>query len=410
MYNSNTEGILMSQQQQPPRRLTRKELLKRNKRIAKKRQMRLTFIGIAMTVFLVYITGIYGASLAYLGDFVSSGLVYLQFGSGFPVEAENQTFLQAERMGTSMCILDGDGLSFYSPTGDKVYEYHHSMQRPVISASDKRVAIYNANETSIKIANAHNILFSQEMTNDIIHASLAHNNYLVLTTKSQSYNGEVKVFDSQMNEIFTWLNAKSFPMQSFLSPKAQTLAVSCLMTENGNLVSDVYIIDTSDGSEKHTIQNKDGVPLAIEFIRESKLIIFYTDKAVVFDLATGQTEKEYSYDGRDLTAYDIKNSQIVMSLGDYDGLSETVIVLCDLSLNTAHTMTTPRHITDVVFTSQRICALGEEVVEQYNLKGEKAGETAVKSNVKDILDYHGCIVVSGDSLEKLEKADMEQKG
>ena len=398
----------MSQQQQPPRRLTRKELLRRNKRIAKKRQMRLTFIAVAVTVFLVYITGIYGASLAYLGDFVSSGLVYLQFGKGFPVQAENQTYLQSEKMGSSMCILDADSLSFYSPTGDKVYEYHHSMQNPVISTSDKRVAIYNSNETSIKIANAHNILFSQEMTNDIIHASLADNNFLALTTKSQSYNGEVKVFDSQMNEIFTWLNAKSFPLQSFLSPKAQNLAVSCLMTENGQLVNDIYIIDTTDGSEKFVVQNKDGAALGVEFIKESKLIVFYTDKAITVDLATGHTEKEYNYYGRDLVAYDIKNSQIVMALGDYDGFSDTLLVVTDLSLNTAYTMSTPRSITDVEFTSQRICALGDEVVEQYNLKGEKAGEAPVKSNVKDIIDYHGCIVISGDSLEKLEKADMEQ--
>ena len=87
----------MSEQQ--PRRLTRKELLKRNKRIAKKRQMRLTVIAVAVTAFLVYITGVFGASLAYLGDFVSSGLVYLQFGKGYPVEIENQTFLQAQKNG-----------------------------------------------------------------------------------------------------------------------------------------------------------------------------------------------------------------------------------------------------------------------------------------------------------------------
>ena len=50
--------------EQHPRRLTRKELLKRNKRIAKKRQMRLTFIAVAVTAFMVYITGVFGASLA----------------------------------------------------------------------------------------------------------------------------------------------------------------------------------------------------------------------------------------------------------------------------------------------------------------------------------------------------------
>lgn len=395
----------MSEQQ--PRRLTRKELLKRNKRIAKKRQMRLTFIAVAATAFLVYVTGVFGASLAYLGDFVSSGLVYLQFGRGFPVEIENQTFLQAEQMGSSLCILDSDSLTFYSPTGDNVYEYHHSMQNPAISTSGKRVVIYNANETSLKVTNAHNVLFSQEMDNDIIHASLAKNNYLAVTTKSQSYNGEVKVYDSQMNEIFTWLNAKSFPLQSFLSPKAQTLAVSCLMTENGSLVSEVYIIGTGDGQEKHKLQNRDGAVLAIEFIKEESIVVFYTDKAAVINLESGQTEKEYSYNGRDLTGYDIKNSQIVMALGDYNGLSGTELAVTDLSLTETFVIETERAVTDVQFASQRIFALGEETVEQYSLKGEKINETTVKNNVKDIVDYNGCIVVFGDSLEKVEKESIK---
>jgi len=44
---------------------------------------------------------------------------------------------------------------------------------------------------------------------------------------------------------------------------------------------------------------------------------------------------------------------------------------------------------------------------QYTLKGEKVRETAAKTNVKDIVDYNGCIVISGDSLEKLEKASIK---
>ncbi|MBQ5313633.1 MAG: hypothetical protein J6K30_06240, partial [Oscillospiraceae bacterium] len=298
-------------------------------------------------------------------------------------------------------------LSFFSPTGDEVYEYHHSMQNPVIHTSGKRVVIYNGNETSLKVANAHNILFSQEMNNDIIHASLSTNNCLAVTTKSQSYNGEVKVYDSQMNELFTWLNAKSFPLQSFLSPKAQTLAVSCLVAQDGKLVSDIYIISTSGGSEMFTLQNKNGAVLGMEFIKEEKLVVFYTDKAVVFNLQSGVTEKEYSYNGKDLTAFDIKNSQIVMALGDYDGLGSTALVMTDLTFTELYRMETDVAVSDVQFASQRIFALGDETVLQYTLKGEKVSETAAKTNVKDIVDYNGCIVISGDSLEKLEKASIK---
>jgi hypothetical protein len=334
-------------------------------------------------------------------------MVYMQFGQGFPAEAEIHTFKQSERMGSSLCVLDADSLSFYSPTADKVYEYYHSMHNPVISASDKRVAVYNSNDTSLKILNAHGVLFSQEMQNDIIHASLAKNNYAAITTKSQSYNGEVKVFDSQMKEIFTWLNAKSFPVQSFLSPKATHLAVSCVLTVDGNLQSHIYVIDTETGTEKFVLENKGDVALGIEFVKEDTLLVFYTDKAKAINCTDGSTTGEYDYDGKDLTAYDIRNSQIVMALGDYNGLEKSTLAVTDLGFNTAFDIDTNQAVTDVEITNQRIFALGSEKIAQYDLKGQYVGENAAKSNVKDIIDYNGCIVINSDSLEKLEKANIK---
>ena len=391
---------------QQPKRLTRKELLRRNRKIAKRRQIRLTLVVVALTAFLVYITGLYGASLAYLGDFVSSGMVYMQFGGGFPVESEIQTYKQSEKMGSSLCVLDGDKLSFYSPTADRVYDYYHSMQNPVISASTKRVAIYNANDTSLKILNAHSVLFSQEMKNDIIHASIGRNNYMAVTTKSQSYNGEVMVFDSQMQEVFTWLNAKSFPVQSFLSPKATNLAVSCVLTVDGKLQSHIYVIDTSTGKEKFMLENSGDVALGIEFIKEDTLIVFYTDKAKAISLADGSVKGQYDYDGKDLTAYDIRNGQVVMALGDYDNLISSRVVVTDLNLVHSFTIPTEQAVTRVETASQRIFLLGSGKISQYNLKGEFAGETPAKQNARDIVEYNGCIVINSDGMEKLEKADV----
>ena len=386
--------------------------MRRNKRIAKRRQQRLTVIVVALTAFMVYITGLFSTSIAYLGDFVSSAGVYLQFGSGFPVEIENQTYLQSEKMGSALCVLDSQKLSFYSPTGDLAHSYYHSMQNPVISTSSKRVAIYNANDTSLKIANAGNILFSQEMSNDIIHASLADNNYAAVTTKSQSYNGEVKVFDSQMQEKFTWKSAKAFPLQSFLSSKAKTLLVSCISAKDGKAVSEVYIISTETGEEKYICQENGAVMLAAEFINDDSVIVFFTDKAVCIKLAEEDGVKEYatySYNGKDLLSYDVKNSQIVMALGDYDGVEQTDIAITDLTLAENFRTVCPQTVKTVVIASQRIYALGEDRIYQYTTEGQEVVQQEVKNNIKNIVEYNGCVAVYSDSLEKIEKVKAEKQ-
>ena len=399
-------------EQQPPRRLTRKELLRRNKKIAKRRQQRLTVIVVALTVFMVYITGLFSTSIAYLGDFVSSAGVYLQFGEGFPVNIENQTYRQSEKMGSALCVLDSEKLSFYSPTGDLVHSYYHSMQNPVISASTKRVAIYNAGDTSLKIANAANIMFSKEMENDIIHASLGSNNWVAVTGKSQSYNGEVTVFDSKMQERMTWKSAKAFPLQAFLSPKAHTLAVSCISAKDGKTVSEVYIIDTVTGEEKYICSNGEIIMLGAEFVREDSLVLFFTDRAVCINITAenGVSEyAEYSYNGRQLLSYDIKNSQIIMALGSYGSTENADIAITDLSLNENFRTEVQHNVKTVVAASQRIYAFGGDTVSQYTAEGVYITHHEVKNNIKNIVDYNGCVALYSNGMEKLERAKAEKK-
>jgi len=83
------------------------------------------------------------------------------------------------------------------------------------------------------------------------------------------------------------------------------------------------------------------------------------------------------------------------------------LVMTDMSFTELYRMETDVPVSDVQFADQRIFALDDETVLQYTLKGEKVRETAAKTNVKDIVDYNGCIVISGDSLEKLEKASIK---
>ena len=98
------------------KRISRKELVKQNRKQNKKRKTLRTLLIVAVTALLVYITGIYGASLAYLGDFVSGGMTYLQLGGGFPKEDDFSTVLQAENMGSGLAVLTPDSFTVYSPT------------------------------------------------------------------------------------------------------------------------------------------------------------------------------------------------------------------------------------------------------------------------------------------------------
>lgn len=396
----------MSDQQQ--KRLSRKELIKRNKRVAKKRQSRLAILGVIITVFLVYVSGIYGASLAYFGDFLSSALVYVQFGNGFPVETQLSTLKQANKMGSSLCVLDADSMNFYSPTGGKGFTYFHSMQSPVMATSDNRVAIYNPNQTSLKISNAQKILFSTEMEDDIIHVSMSKTNKVAVLTKSQSYNGKITLYNYKMDKLFVWSGAKSFPISSFLSPNGQTLAINTVLAQDGYLISDIYIIDAEKGEEKFVITNSKTIPLAVEFINENRMLVLYTDKAQMFSLQDQSSIYEYSYNGDNLLSYDLKNGEILLALGSHDQGENNRMVMLSSQLEEKFSHTVEQSIKDVIISSARIYLLGADTVNEYSLTGQSLSSKEAENTNKTLVDFNGPVLISKNKMEKLEKTEIKK--
>lgn len=390
------------------KRLTRKELKKQNKRNMKKRQIRLAFLGAVLTAILVYVTGFYGASLAYFGDFISSGLIMVQFGDGWPYKAELSTVKQAEKMGNGLCILDADKLSVYSPTAKNVFTYYHSMQNPIIDCSDNRAVIYNANQTSIKIANHHKILFSKEMYAEIIHASISDSNKVAVTTKSSSYNSQVSVYNYNMDELFTWYSAKSFPVSSHLSKSGNTLAVNTVLAQNGYLMSNIYIIDATKGVEKFIIEQKEYIPLGIEFIGDKQVMVIYDKKLSLYSLSDGSEIASYSYDGHHLLSYDIKNTDIALAIGEYNQEGFNKIVLLDSALKEKFTQDIKTPITNVAISQSRVFMLGENTLLEYTLKGELTNSTQKESLCKKVIDYNGTILISSKQIEKIHKTNVKK--
>ena len=225
-------------------RISRKELRKQNEKIKKRRSGIKTVLIAAVTALFLYITGIYGTSLAYLGDFLSNGMTIIQIGGGWPVQEDFSGYIQSHKMGSALCVLTDDNLLAYSPTGKQVLSYSHSMSRPVISTSKNRAVLYDLNGTSLKVINSHGVLFRKETDSNIVHCDISSSNRVAVTTRSRTYNGEVTVYNYNMEPRFAWYCATGYPVYSRLSSNGNTMAVETLNTRQGILQSRIYIIDS----------------------------------------------------------------------------------------------------------------------------------------------------------------------
>lgn len=384
------------------KRISRKELARQNLKRNKKRKNIRTIIIIAITAVMVYITGLYGASLAYVGDFISSGMTLVEIGKGFPVQDDFSQVLQAEKMGTGLCILTPGKFEVYSPTAKKIFDYSHTMQNPVMETAKHRSVIYDSNGTSLKIANGHTVLFQKEMPNNIIHADISNSNRVAITTRSDSYNGEVSVFNFNMEQRFVWYCAKGYPIYSKLSENGNMMAVSAIQSDSGLLKSYIYVINAAKGNEIFCIEGSE-YPLKLEFLSDKKLLAVYPGKLAIYNTSDGSEIAKYDFDRGILQTIHKDNTYITLCYGGMNDNENSNLVLLDHNLDKKFEVSVPEGVKDLSVSQSRIFVLGNHSMYEYDFSGNLQNTFDTGPLYKHLVDFNGTTFISSTEISKVEK-------
>ena len=384
------------------KRLSRKELAKRNRKQNTKRKNLRSLMIVVVTAVLLYFTGLYGASLAYFGDFISSGMTVFQIGKGFPVESDFSDVLQVRKMGTGLTVLSPDSFDVYSPTGKDVFTYSHTMLQPVMDTASKRAVLYDRGSTTLKVLNGHNVLFQQEMENSIIHAEISDSNRIAVTTRSASYNGEVTVFNYNMKQRFVWYCATGFPISSTLSDSGKTLAVNTVQTVNGLLVSNIYIIDARDGKEMYAISSG-SYPLKMEFISDSRLLIAHQNRIVLWDVVNNTQLASFDFGGNTLQSVTVSGRYIAVAYGSLSRQQSAQLTLLSKEFEEKFTVTVPEKIRSLSLSSSRLYTLGSENLYEYDYSAQLLNTVNTGALAKSLVDYNGTYLITSTHISKVEK-------
>ena len=384
------------------KRISRKELAKQNKKQNIKRKNLRNLMILVISGVLLYFTGLYGASLAYFGDFISSGMAVLQLGGGFPVEQDFSSVLQADGMGTTMAVLDPDNFTVYSPTAKNIFTYSHTMQNPVMDTASKRAVLYDVGSTELKVANSHNILFQQEMENTIIHATISDSNRVAVTTRSASYNGEVSVYNYNMKQRFVWYCATGFPVYTTMADNGKVMAVNTVNTVGGLLESIIYVIDVVNGTEMYTIQSGD-YPVHMEFISPARLVIAYTDRLLLWDVENNSQVASYSFGADSLQAVTCGKQYIALAYGGNSSQQLSQLVLLTNEFEESFSVAVPDKIKDLSLSSSRLYALGRENTYEYDYSATLLNTVNTGVLSKQFVDYNGTLLITSTAVSKVEK-------
>ena len=221
----------------PPRSsAARIERIRRRKRM---RRIRAAAVcAVLLAAVLAYFTGIYGASLALLGDAVDSIGIALTPSPGYPVSFTLSGYQNALPLAGGFVAVGDKDLAIYSAGGNEVRRIQHGYGRPAITAGNTRVCVYNRAGKELRVESRSRTLFENKFDDAIQLCAMSPNGTLAVFTKSKLY-----VYDPMFENIYTF-QTQDLPTALAFAGDNRQFAAGCPYAEGGALGGTVYLMDT----------------------------------------------------------------------------------------------------------------------------------------------------------------------
>ena len=375
----------------PPRSsAARIERIRRRKRM---RRIRAAAVcAVLLAAVLAYFTGIYGASLALLGDAVDSIGIALTPSPGYPVSFTLSGYQNALPLAGGFVAVGDKDLAIYSAGGNEVRRIQHGYGRLAITAGNTRVCVYNRAGKELRVESRSRTLFENKFDDAIQLCAMSPNGTLAVFTKSKLY-----VYDPMFENIYTF-QTQDLPTALAFAGDNRQFAAGCPYAEGGALGGTVYLMDTRK-DEYVTIRNTEGMPVKIQYLTNAEVLVLYDTYAAVYDTADGTELYRYSYGGRTLQSAAIsagKNAVLLFGDGVHGALTQLTIL--DATLSEAGSADVNERASGVAASRTGAFVLTNDGVLSYGLDGVFYGATVTEAKP--------LAMVNGRKLLLLEQGEV----
>ncbi len=367
--------------------------------IRQRRKRRRIQLGAALTVILAaalfYMTGLYGASIALLGDTMDTVSIALRPGPGWPQKTSMADVSQAEPLTGGFLVLGDTDLAVYSSQGNQLRRIQHGYARPAVSASGTRFCLYARTGTELRVESRTRTLYTQTFEQPILAASMAKDHTVGVLTRSARYTGELIVYNDQFSEIFHWYATESdgTPYLLDFSSNSSLAAVGCLAPTGGVMGMNVVILDTSRSSPLATVSLAGCRGYQLRWLTRDTFAVITDSFCAVFN-QKGEEQARYSYAGRTLAGADVEGSNLALLFADdrLVLLNQKMTVLTDTAVSDA---------VSVVMGRKTAYCLTDQSVQAFSLEGEDKGSALFEQQPLTMVEAGKTMVLYGSEADQL---------
>lgn len=257
-------------------------------------------------------------------------------GDGFPVQITGSNVYESNFLSHNgnAVVLSDTALTILSPSGKQELSLRHSLNSPTLCQAGGRFLLYNSGSTGYLTLSGNDTVVNSATEKEILAGAISHNGKFALGVQGSEGASELNVYQKNPNNQgqsdlqFNYLFAKDYITAIALNYDGSFGAVCTVRSEKGEMVSKITIFDFNKQEPLGEYETWGNLLLAA-YWGQNGSIYAIGDSAMLTGSYSSLTFSEYSYDGRQPTAFHTEANRAFLSISAYEHAGPSTLLIFD---------------------------------------------------------------------------------
>lgn len=372
------------------------------------RRIRRTMLLVALVAAaVIYLTGLVNTSVMLLEDMADTVRIALMPEQGFPQQTGAGAVYQAETLGGSFVVLGEEGCTVFSNGGGRLNTVGTGYARPALAAGGNSFVLYNRSGSELRVESRTRELYTRQTEGHIYLCALSNRGELAVVTDDVRKLALLTVYDANRNELLTWstTTAEGVPLRMDFSPDGTQLAIAAVTAQDGQMVTNLYLLNLRAGEPQLLASEPGSTPLALTWCSNDRLLAVCDTHAALYG-SDGSAQGRYDFGGQDVAALSAEGGGLAVLFGS--GPSSTALLL-DGGLGVQYTGPVP-NAHGIVRGNGAFYLLCESSVECYGLDGAYQWSYPLDARPQALLAGEDLFVFAGNLVQRIIPPQPEEAG
>ena len=143
--------------------------------------------------------------------------------------------------------------------------------------------LYNRSGSELRVESRPRELYTRQTSGGIFLCALSNGGELAVVTDDVRKLALLTVYDNARDEMLTWslTTTEGIPMRMAFSPDGTQLAVATVTAQDGQVVSNLYLLNLRVGEPQLLAAEAGSMPLELEWQSNARLLAVYDSHAAL---------------------------------------------------------------------------------------------------------------------------------